>query len=113
MDELLKAFRSEAEGVGSGAGRKFGKEAIARGGAFARARREQGAAWGVIAGELGVGVPTVVRWAGSEAATTTGFHRVTVVDGATRGSLAAVLPGGVRIEGLDLASVIELARALS
>jgi len=113
MDERLNAFRQEAATVRSGAGRKFPKSLIAAGGQFARARRDEGASWSSIAAELEVGVLTARRWAGREVTSAPAFHRVTVVEKPARGSIAAVLPGGIRLEGLDLASIIELARALS
>jgi hypothetical protein len=100
--------------VGSGRGRKFPAEVIARGADYARGRRKAGAAWEVIAKELGVVSPTVQRWAreGKEA-TTTGFHSVAVRDAGPRGSFSVVFTNGVRIEGLDFGAVVALAKALS
>ena len=112
MDEKLKAFQEAAGGVGRGAGRKFTRAAIGLGGEYARARRSEKASWPAIAGELGVGEATAQRWA-SRAVRAEGFHRVTVVDEPVRAAFTAVLPGGVRVEGLDLATLIALAKALS
>jgi len=112
MEEMLKAFQEVAGGVGSGAGRKFGREAIASGGEYARARRAEKASWQAIADELGVGLVTAKRWATREA-TTQAFHRVSVIDESERVGFTAVLPGGVRVEGLDITNLVALAKALS
>ena len=114
MDNRLEQFRTEAAKLGSvRRGRKFSTEMIALGAVYATGRRAQDASWQAIAQELDVAVPTVQRWAESSTADSPVFHRVSVVEPAAAERYAAVLPGGLRIEGLSLEAVVSLARSLS
>ena len=115
MDEVLRQFREAAQRAGAGAGRKFPAEIKELGARYARSRRQAGASWQEIAKELGVVVPTVLRWAKRPDGNAVGgsFHQVSIVEPKPRGTYAAVFPAGLRIEGLELEAVIALARALS
>lgn len=77
-------------------------------------RREQGS-YREIAEELGISALTLSRWRDQlEPSRPPGFREVHLEDEApkTTAALSVVTPGGVRIEGLDLAQAVELARAL-
>lgn len=111
MNALLRKFRNEAEGIEPGAGRKFPASLQLLGGEYARGCRDEGATWGDIASELGVTVATVQRWGKTESMGRGEFHEVRVEDTPKVG-YAAVLPCGLRIEGLGLEAVIALAKAL-
>ena len=87
---------------------------------YAEERRAQGATWGGIAEELNIGVDSLTKWA--RAAETRpaapGFRQVAlaqeaVVARAVGSGLVVHGPGGVRVEGLDVASLAELLRRLS
>ena len=78
------------------------------------ARRAQ-RSWSSIAEELGVSTLTVSRWFAE--APEARFHPVEVVERhepapAEPGDLVAVLPSGLRLEGLSWPQALELARAL-
>jgi hypothetical protein len=112
MDARLEQFRNEAERVGPGRGRKFPRSLMTLGADYARGRRDAGASWQVIAREMGIVAPTVQRWA-KRAGAVPAFHRVALAERVPRGTYAAVLPGGLRIEGLELDAIVVLAKALS
>lgn len=78
-----------------------------------RARRGEGATWQTIAQELDVTVPTAQRWAEQQVLEVPSFRRVAVVENISSERYSAVLPGGLRIEGLSLDAIISLARSLS
>jgi hypothetical protein len=69
-----------------------------------------------IADSLGVSTVTLGRWLEKErGATSPGFREVIVEPTALvpeAGHLTVLTPSGLRIEGLDLSGVVELARAL-
>jgi hypothetical protein len=113
MTERLERFRAEAERIGEGRGRKFPRELIALGAEYAREQREAGASWERIAKDMRVAVPTVQRWARLSPVSAASFHAVAVVEQPMRAGYSAVLPGGLRIEGLELNAVVALAKALS
>ena len=78
-----------------------------------RRERRTGRPWTEIAEELGVSTVTLSRWL--EEPAVAGFRAVTVVAdelaSESSSSLAAVTPGGLRLEGLSWSQVKELARA--
>lgn len=86
---------------------------IALGAEYVREQREAGESWESIARELGIVTPTAQRWAKLPSSSTATFHAVAIVEPSARAGFAAVLPGGLRIEGLGLGDVIALAKALS
>ena len=77
-----------------------------------RDRRQSGSTWAEIAKELGVSALSLGRWL--EARPRAHFHPVEVIPDSEParvvGSLAAVTPGGLRIEGLAWSQVLDLAR---
>lgn len=77
-----------------------------------RDRRQSGSTWAEVAKELGVSALSLGRWL--EEPPRARFHPVEVIPDSEPvqavGSLAAVTPGGLRIEGLDWSQVLELAR---
>jgi hypothetical protein len=87
--------------------------------AHSRDRRRAGRPWSEIAEELGVSTVTLGRWLGAvepaaEPGPVPAFHAVEVVEAdpkAAPATLRVVTPGGLQIEGLDFAQVLELARA--
>jgi hypothetical protein len=86
---------------------------------YAQERRAQGATWGGIAQELGIGVDSLTKWArtAERSPAVPAFRQVSleqevVASTAGRG-LVVHGPGGVRVEGLDVASLAELLRRLS
>ena len=87
---------------------------------YARERREQGATWKLVARELGIGIDSLMNWAraaGSSAGKPE-FRQVALTQAevavsATGSALVVHGPGGVRVEGLDVASLAELLRRLS
>jgi hypothetical protein len=114
MDSRLEQFRAGAAMLGAARrGRKFTKELIALGAAHVAVRRAQNAAWHTIAEELDVSVPTVQRWSEQPASVAPGFRSVSVVENQSSERYAAVLPGGLRLEGLSLEAVVALARRLA
>jgi hypothetical protein len=114
MDVRLEQFRLEAAKLGGARrGRKFPKELISLGAAYASSRRAEGIAWQSIAQELDVTVPTLQRWLERAPDVTPAFHRVALVESRSSERFTAVLPGGLRIEGLSLDAVVSLARSLS
>ena len=112
MHAIRVRFREAASEIGEGAGRKFPAEMKQLGGEYARSRRSEGASWSAIADELGVIVPTVRRWAERGETPTSTFVPVRV-DRVTKATYSAVLPGGLRIEAMELEAVVALVRALS
>ena len=113
MTEKLEQFRAAAKGLGTGRGRKFPEALIALGAEYTRGRREAGGSWQEIAAELGVVTPTVQRWAKATPSAVEAFHAVTLAEPLTRGRYVAVLPGGIRVEGLALEELVALTKALS
>jgi hypothetical protein len=84
---------------------------------WTRTRRGRGASWWHIAAELGIAVETIKRWAATGAAAETALVPVEVIAevsqiGGGDRELRLVTRAGHRIEGLDLAAVIELVRVL-
>ena len=83
---------------------------------YCRQQRQVGGSFAESAAALGIHVATLGRWietdeAESDVAT---FHQVQVAaPPASDASLSLTLPTGLRIEGLQLHQVVELARALS
>jgi hypothetical protein len=94
------------------AGSQFKKKVLARWRWLAR----QGTSLEQAAQEIGVAVTELRAWSQDGSSATPLIVPVYVEGEATtieRGGLVAVLAGGVRIEGLTIADVVELARRLS
>jgi len=87
---------------------------------YARERREQGATWGLVARELGIGIDSLTNWArlAGRGAARPEFRQVALKQGevavsVTGSAMVVHGPGGVRVEGLDVAGLAELLRRLA
>jgi hypothetical protein len=78
---------------------------------YARARRAAGASWAAIARAVGVSVGSLRNWARTPPPPRT-LVPVAVAPLAAAPALVVVSPTGYRVEGLDLATVTTLLRAL-
>jgi hypothetical protein len=108
------AFRDAVRRAGRrGPGRRYPEELRRRGAAYLRARQAAGAPLSAILRELGVRRETLAGWAAPAAGKTRPrFVPVTVME-APAGRIVVHGPGGVRVEGLDLAGVADLLRRLA
>jgi hypothetical protein len=81
---------------------------------YAAHRREQGAAWAVIARETGLGVRKLQRWQSRarRSSAVTVLRPVEVLPEPEQG-LALIAPSGVRVEGLRLEQAAQLLRLLA
>jgi hypothetical protein len=112
MDSLTLALRQSLARAAEGRGRPRYPEALRqRVVAHVRDRRARGASLGLLANELGLAVPTLVRWSGPRPA----FRPVVVAPAspAAPGHLVVHGPGGLRVEGLTLEEAAELLRRLA
>jgi hypothetical protein len=113
-----EALRRDLRRRGGGRGKRFDPELRRRIVAFAEQRRREGASWKTIATELGACFETVRRWCGGGALVPARqLRRVEVVadpvvDSRSRAAIAVVTPNGLRIEGVAIADVVALIRAL-
>lgn len=87
---------------------------------YARERRAQGATWGLVARELGMGLKSLMNWArqaersgGKPEFRQVALKQMEVAVSGTGGGLVVHGPGGVRVEGLDVGGLAELLRRLS
>ena len=87
---------------------------------YAQERRAQGATWELIAQELGLGVNSLINWARGtrRSQKKPAFRQVELkpsedVVSAEREALVVHGPGGLRVEGLTVATLAELLRRLS
>jgi hypothetical protein len=83
---------------------------------YADHRREQGAAWAVIARETGLGVRKLQRWQSraQRSSAVTVLRPVEVLpEPEPEQGLALIAPSGVRIEGLGLEQAAQLLRLLA
>lgn len=110
------AIRRSVSALVSGPQRRYPPALLGRIEAYARARRAQGASNAQICREVGISAPTLVRLLTAEAGT---LRRVRVAgDTAAEGMPASVSltvrgPGGIVVEGLDVAGVAALVRELA
>src|SRR5262252_2473451 len=95
-------------------GKRYPDELRGRVVGYALSRREEGASWVTIATELGLMFETVRRWSidPNKRSASRSMKPVEIVPDDREG-LAIVTPSGVRAEGLTLAHVIAVLRALS
>ncbi|HYD41622.1 MAG TPA: hypothetical protein VEB43_12410 [Anaeromyxobacter sp.] len=116
LEKLVAEFRAVVRRSGPrGAGRRYPREARRMAAEYFRRRRAVGAATSAISRELGVKRHTLAAWVAAEApGGPARFVPVSVVpDAATPARLVVHGPGGVRVEGLDVAGVAELLRRLA
>ncbi|MGB8931784.1 MAG: hypothetical protein WCC48_11110 [Anaeromyxobacteraceae bacterium] len=108
------AFREAVRRAGKrGPGKRYPAELRRRGAAYLKARQAAGAPLSAVLRELGVRRETLAGWsAPEEIAERPRFVPVAVVE-APAGRIVVHGPGGLRIEGLDVAGVAELLRRLA
>jgi transposase len=116
MDSKREAasLRTELGRLGPrGRGRAYPEAFRVRVIAYVEARRAEGASARDAGAEIGVDWRTLLRW--SPRSPPAAFERVVVRDDVPAASPALIMHGpcGIRIEGLDLASVVELLRRLA
>jgi transposase-like protein len=106
VDQRIRRFRAARR-----AGRRYPEEARGVAVAYARAREREGATVHRAARELGIPMTTLQSWM---RASVPAFQRITVEAAAAREvRLVVRTPSGLIVEGLDVAGVVELSRALS
>ena len=115
MESVREELKQELSKLGPrGRGRPYPKGLLENLLSYTVARRRQGAKIVEVATELGMKFHTLSRWLG-EKRPTKRFERVDVVAAPTPAPRALVVhgPRGIRIEGLDLAGVVELVRRVA
>lgn len=115
--EIVKAaaaFREAVRRAGRrGRGRRYPAEVRRRGVEYLRARRAEGAPMSAVLRELGLRRETLEGWdAPTPAKVKPRFVPVSVMEAAA-GRIVVHGPGGVRIEGLDVAGIADLLRRLA
>ena len=99
-----------------GAGRGYPKALRARAVAYAQRAAAAGRPRADVAEALGLSLATLTRWAQPARPSAPAFRPVVVAPepgrAAPAGSVAVVLPGGVRVEGLSVEQAAELCRRL-
>lgn len=82
--------------------------------AYAQQRKQEGATYAVIGGELGIVWTTIAEWVGRGPKKATAFRRIEVRAAMpTPNALVVVHASGTRVEGLDVAGIAELLRRLA
>lgn len=95
---LVRALK----GIERGRGKRYPAELRAGVLSFSLTERSRGRSWSEIADDLGLGVPTLMRWCSGQRALPV------VVKHAETSTLSVVTPSGWRIEGVTLSQVAEL-----
>jgi transposase len=116
MESVREELKQELSKLGPrGRGRPYPKGLLENLLSYTVARRRQGAKLVEVAAELGMKFHTLSRWLG-EKRPAARFERVKVVAAPTPPASCTLIvhgPRGLRIEGLDLASVVELVRRVA
>ena len=94
-------------------GRRYPAALRTRVAAWVARRRGEGAWWCDVARPLGIPAATLARWAEPTADGPLALRPVDVIDAPPDGAVTVVLPGGVRLEGVAVADVIAILRALA
>jgi hypothetical protein len=116
MDNMREELRIELSALGPrGRGRAYPKGLLEKLLSYTVARRRQGASIVEVASEVGINFRTLARWLGERKAGSFGRVEVVAARAATAAAAAPMTivvhgPRGLRIEGLDLATVAELVR---
>ena len=115
LDRELRDLRHHLGAIPRGRGRRFPTALRERVIAWTVARRTRGAGWRELAHELGVPAETLQRWLAPrpEHAHPVALRPVAVTDEPARSPLTIVAPNGLRLEGVTIADVIAILRALS
>ena len=117
MDEQARRFREIARQENKGKPRRgfrYSRELRRVAVEYARARQADGASRAAVARALGVGEISLTRWL--RASPTSRFRRVEVARGQAEwrsANLVLATPAGFRVEGLDVAMLVAVLRALS
>ena len=118
MKDPIRCLRREVaaiRGAARGRGDRYPEALRSKIVRHVRPRRACGESLAVISRDLGVTAPTLQRWLSSSGSS--GFRQVEVAPAeplpAKNASPAVILPNGVRVEGLDLAGLVTLLRALA
>ena len=115
MDKRIAEFRKIAARVRNGrksGSRPYPEKAKELATAFARERAAAGDSYSSIASKLGIAQTTITAWLEPASA---GFRRVRVHSEkrlAANGRLVMVTGSGIRVEGLDVAGVVQILGAL-
>lgn len=110
LDQRIRRFRTVSR-VDRRGRRGYPEEARGLAVAYARSRGREGASVHRAARELGLPMVTLQSWI---RASVPAFQRVMVEAQPARSALLVVrTPSGLIVEGLDVAGVVELSRALS
>ncbi len=114
IEREAAAFREAVRRAGKrGPGKRYPAELQRRGAEYLRVRRAAGAPLSAVLRELGMRRETLAGWVAPPAPKETPrFVPVTVVE-TPAGRLVVHGPGGVRVEGLDVAGVAELLQRLA
>lgn len=119
MQERVRRFRAlvrEKMGERRGRGVRYPEALRVEAVACAREGLASGASLGEVASRLGIGIPTLSRWL--EQGGVVGLREVEVLEpclpagGVVSAGVVLVTPSGHRVEGLELAQLAELLRAL-
>jgi len=113
----LRAELAASAGASRGRGRGYGPEARAKAVELGRGLVAAGKSVRQSASAMGIHEATLKAWMGEAAGSSAerGFAQVRVAEATSsaEGNLRLVLPGGGRIEGLDVRSAAALVRALA
>lgn len=114
LDRELRDLRHHLGAIPRGRGRRVPVALRERVIAWTAARRTRGAGWRELARALGVPAGTLQRWLAprSGSAHPVALRPVAVTDEPARPPLTLVAPSGLRLEGVTLADVIAILRAL-
>ena len=110
-DGLAADFRLAAQRLAPrGQGTRYPEPLRAKAVKYLQLRQGGGVSVNVIAGELGVGSGTLLRWAAKTAGKGPAFLPVTVTAPSADNRIVVYSPNGLRIEGLDVAGLADLLR---
>ena len=116
IEREVMAFREAVKRAGRrGPGRRYPEDVRRRGAAYLRARQAAGAPLSAVLRELWVRRETLAGWATpakTGADQSPRFVPVAVVD-TPAGRIVVHGPGGIRVEGLDVAGLADLLRRLA
>ena len=113
-DQQARALRRRLSRDAGGRGTRYPAQLRADVGVWARKRPASGASWSATAGEIGMKMETVRRWAMADAPKSTRRRRAVPVEIALSSiAMRVVSPSGYRVEGLALDEVATLLRELS
>jgi len=113
VERLAAEFRLATRRLRSrGPGRRYSASMQERAEDYLRKRRQAGAPVGLIARELGLGSGTLARWARRRRSASATFVPVRVAAASVAG-FTVHAPGGLRIEGLDVATLVDIVRQLA